>query len=174
MVKKSGVLLAVFLSLNAALFAEDDGQDTRRFFMGGGVSFTPVSSSEGSGEFSFLLYHNNFDIRNHFVFRGAGLKDGPDDYGILTLSEKISVGGITLGGRFRVYGFVEGGAGVYSGNGKKFFTMPLAYTFGGGGGTDIFYTGSGSIYFETGYLGYMLGSTHIGGPFFQIGWRGYF
>jgi hypothetical protein len=173
MVKKWGVLLAVFLSLNAALFAEEDGKNIGRFFVGGGVNFTPASDGGGYGEFSFLI-HNNIDLRNHFVLRGAGLKDRTDDYGLLILSEKISWGGITLGGRFRVYGFVEGGAGIYSGKGKPLFKMPLAYTFGGGGGTDIFYTSSGSIYFETGYLGYILGSTYIGGPVFQIGWRGYF
>jgi hypothetical protein len=175
MVKRLGVLLAVFVSLNADLFAEEDGKNSGRFFAGGGVNFTPASNGGGGyGEFSFPLYHNNFDLRNHFVLRGAGLEDGVDKYGILSLSEKLSAGGITLDGRFRVYGFVEGGIGVHSGNGKPLFELPLAYTFGGGGGTDIFYTGNGSIYFETGYLGYMLGSTYIGGPVFQTGWRGYF
>jgi hypothetical protein len=72
------------------------------------------------------------------------------------------------------YCFAEGGAGAYGGKGKAFFGLPLAYAFGGGGGADIFYAGGGSIYFETGYLGYMLGSTYAGGPIFQIGWRGYF
>jgi hypothetical protein len=174
MVKKWSVLLAVFLSLNAALLAEEDGKSIGRFFAGGGVSFTPRSNGGGYGEFSFLLYHNNFDVRNHFVLRGAGLEDGANKYGLLSLSEKLSVGGITPDGCFRVYSFVEGGVGFHSGNGKPFFELPPAYTFGGGGGTDIFYASGRSIYFETGYLGYMLGSTYIGGPIFQIGWRGYF
>ena len=174
MLKKLGFLLAVFLFLNAALFAEEDGQDIGRLFLGGGASFTPSSNGGGYGEFSFLLYHNKIDIRNHFVLRGAGLKEGTDNYGIITLSEKVSVGGFTPDGRFRLYGFIEGGAGIYAGDGKPLFELPLAYTFGGGGGTDIFYSDSGSIYFETGYLGYMLDSTYIGGAIFQIGWRGYF
>jgi hypothetical protein len=174
MVKKAGVLVAVLLSLHAALFAEEGGRTIARFFTGGGVSFAPASSGGGHGEFSFLLYHNKFDIRNHFVLLGAGLEDGADAYGIITLSEKLSWGGITLDGRFRVYGFGEGGVGVHSGNGKPLFGLPLAYAFGGGGGSDIFYNHRGSIYFETGYLGYVLGSTYIGGPVFRIGWRGYF
>jgi hypothetical protein len=172
--KKAGIVLAVFVSLHAALSAEEDGQRIGRFFTGGGTTFAPVSRGGGHGEFSFLIYHNNFDMRNHIVLRGAGLKDGADTFGLLTLSEKLSMGGVTLNGRFRVYGFVEGGAGVYAGKGKRLFELPLAYTFGIGGGTDIFYTLGGSIYVETGYLGYMLGSAHIGGPVFQIGWRGYF
>jgi hypothetical protein len=174
MFKKVGFLLVVFLSLNATLFAEEDGQDIGRFFLGGGVNFTSASNGGGNGEFSFLLYHNKLDIRNHFIFRGAALKEGTDNYGIMTLSEKISVGHITLDSRFRVYSFIEGGGGIYAGDEKSFLEMPLVYTFGGGGGTDIFYSDSGSIYFETGYLGYMLGSTYIGGAIFQIGWRGYF
>jgi hypothetical protein len=174
MVKKLGVVLAVFVSLNGTLPAEEGGKYIGRFFAGGGSSFAPAANGGGHGEFSFLLYHNNLDIRNHVILRGAGLKNKADTYGVLTLSEKVSVGGSTSDGRFRVYSFFEGGIGIHSGNGKPFFELPLAYTFGGGGGTDIFYTGNGSIYFDTGYLGYVLGSTYIGGPVFQIGWRGYF
>jgi hypothetical protein len=174
MVKKLGFALAAFMLLNGTLSAEEGGKNIGRFFAGGGVSFTPASDGGGHGEFSFPLYRGNFDIRSHFILRGAGLKDGADTYGVLTLSEKVSAGGVTPDGRFRVYCFAEGGAGAYGGKGKAFFGLPLAYAFGGGGGADIFYAGGGSIYFETGYLGYMLGSTYVGGPVFQIGWRGYF
>jgi hypothetical protein len=58
MVKRLGILLAVFVSLNAALFAEEDGKNSGRFFAGGGVNFTPASNGGGYGEFSFPLYHH--------------------------------------------------------------------------------------------------------------------
>jgi hypothetical protein len=177
MLRKAGILLAVFVSLNAALFAEEDGKSIGRFFAGGGTSFGPASSGGGHGEFSFLIYHNRVDVRNHFVLRAEGLEDGTDSYGVLILSEKLSWGGVAPDGRFRVYGFGEAGLGFYAGgppDREESFGSALVYSFGGGGGTDIFYSSNGSIYFETGYLGRLLGSTYIQGPIFQIGWRGYF
>lgn len=172
--KKMAALLVVLGLLWVPAFADESTAKVGRLFAGGGITFTPQSPGEGYGEFSFLLYHNNWDIRNHFIIRGAGLRDGGNDYGLLTISEKISFGGVLSDNRFRVYGFLEGGIGLFGHGSKRFFEFPLVYVFGGGGGTDIFFSKDGSIYLESGYLGQMLGSAYIGGPIFQIGWRGYF
>jgi hypothetical protein len=174
MYKKMAALLVVLGLLCVPAFADESTEKAGWFFAGGGTTFTPQSPGGGYGEFSFLLYHNNWDIRNHFIIRGAGLRDRGDNYGLLTISEKISFGGILSDNRFRVYGFFEGGAGLFGHDSKDFFEFPLVYGFGGGGGTDIFFSKDGSVYLESGYLGQILGSAYIGGPIFQIGWRSYF
>ena len=76
--------------------------------------------------------------------------------------------------KFRSYGYIEGGIGLWGDKNKNFFEMPLAYTFGGGGGTDIFLKENFSIYFEAGALIYVLDDEWKSGGMFQIGWKGYF
>jgi hypothetical protein len=174
MYKKLVVFMIVFAVFCVNLFSQETTEDVKRFFTGGGITFSPNVDGAGHGEFSFLLYHNKLDIRNHILLRGTGLVIDNVNYGLLTLSEKISLGGIISNNRFRSYTFLEGGIGFFGNNDKKFFSTPLAYSFGAGGGTDIFMGKNGSVYLEAGYLGHILGSKYIGRPMFQIGWRGYF
>jgi hypothetical protein len=154
---------------------EENSDDVGRFTMGGGSTFSPASNGGGHGEFAFLIYHNGLDIRNHFVIRGSSTTDkNGADYGTFTLSEKISLGGISPNKLMRIYGFGEGGIGFWGNDTKVLLKTPLAFVFGGGGGTDIFFTRHLSVYLESGYLGYLLDGKIIGGPIFQIGWRSHF
>ncbi|MDR3160718.1 MAG: hypothetical protein LBU28_03790 [Spirochaetaceae bacterium] len=98
---------------------------------------------------------------------------GGDTFGSVALSEKISIGGIQPG-KFRSYAFAEGGVGFYGAPSKPFFDMPLCYSFGIGGGTDIFLTEDASIYFETGWLGQLASEDLFHGTMIQIGWRSWF
>jgi hypothetical protein len=158
----------VWVCLCAGLFAQEAGP---KFSLGGGVSAAAGFTGGGHGEFSFPLYRGDtgLDIRNHVVLRGGG----GDTFGSATLSEKISLGGI-LPGKFRSYAFAEGGVGFYGAPSKPFFDMPLCYSFGVGGGTDIFLTEETSIYFEVGWLGQLTSDKLLHGTMIQIGWRGWF
>jgi hypothetical protein len=162
--KKIFILLVLFLLVGSMfLFAQ-----TPKLSIGGGPFFTNYTGGGGSADIAFLIYNkNSFDIRNHFIFRGTGA----DDFGgLISLSEKISIGGL-LENKFRSYGYIEGGIGLW---GNEFFGKPLAYTFGGGGGTDIFLMERFSIYFEAGALIYVLDNEWKSGGMFQIGWKEYF
>jgi hypothetical protein len=158
----------VWVCLCAGLSAQEA---MPRFFTGGGISAAAGFTGGGHGEFGFLMYHGDrgLDIRNHVLLRGGG----GDTFGSVTLSEKLSLGGI-LPGKFRSYAFAEGGLGFYGVSSKPFFDMPLCYSFGGGGGTDIFLTEKASIYFETGWLGHLTSDGLLHGTLIQIGWRGWF
>ena len=144
-----------------------------RLSLGGGLFLSSSAmNTGGSAEFAFLLFHGNentWDIRNHIVFRGGKFSEG----GIMMLSEKISFGGI-VAGDWRSYGYVEGGIGITANETKGFFEMPLAFSFGCGGGTDIFLTTTLSIYFEAGGLFVKSDEKWNGGGIFQIGWKGWF
>jgi hypothetical protein len=142
-----------------------------KFFTGGGISAAAGFVGGGHGEFGFPLYRNDkgLDIRNHIALRGGG----GDNFGSLTLSEKISLGGV-MPGKFRSYAFAEGGLGFYGTPSKPVFDTPLCYSFGGGGGTDIFLTEGTSIYFEAGWLGQFALDDLLHGTMIQIGWRGWF
>ncbi|MDR1324976.1 MAG: hypothetical protein LBK00_02955 [Treponema sp.] len=173
MYKKSFVLfILIFICSN--LFAQEETGTVKRFFFGGGITFSPIITGGGHGEFALLLYHNGFDLRNHFVIRGNSISDNGIDYGTITLSEKISFGGISPNKLMRMYGFGEGGIGFFGNETKDLVKTPLAYVFGGGGGTDFFFMEKASIYFEAGWLGHLLDNKVCGSPIFQIGWRGYF
>ena len=164
--KKISCLFVVFLVVGSTfLFAQ-----TPKFSLGSGPFFTTYIGGGGFADFGFLLFNkNSLDIRNHFVIRGAGFENG----GLLSLAEKISIGGL-MENKFRSYGYIEGGIGLWGDKNKNFFEMPLAYTFGGGGGTDIFLKENFSIYFEAGALIYVLDDEWKSGGMFQIGWKGYF
>jgi hypothetical protein len=176
MFKKKAFLLVAAVLFCADLQArEENSGGVERFTVGGGSTFSPDTGGGGYGEFAFLIYHNGWDIRNHFVIRGNSPTDENDvDYGVFTLSEKISFGGLSSNKLMRVYGFAEGGVGFWGNDTKAIFKTPLAFIFGGGGGTDIFFSKHLSVYVESGWLGYLLDSKIIGGPIFQIGWRGHF
>jgi hypothetical protein len=165
--KKIFCFFVVFLAVSSTfLFAQ-----TPKFSLGGGAVFTNYTGGSGVADFSFLLFNkNSLDIRNHFVLRGAGFDGG----GLLSLAEKISVGSLLEENKFRSYGYIEGGIGLWGDKNKDFFEMPLAYTFGGGGGIDRFLREDFSIYFEAGALIYVLDNNWKSGGVFQIGWKGYF
>jgi hypothetical protein len=176
MFKKTAFLLMTAVLSCASLSArEGDSDDVERFTVGGGLTLSPATNGGGHGEFVFLIYHNGWDIRNHFVIRGNSITDKSGaDCGTVTLSEKISFGGISPNTLMRVYGFAEGGIGFWGNGAKVIFKTPLAFVFGGGGGTDIFFSKGLSVYLEAGWLGHLLDTKIIGGPVFQIGWRNHF
>jgi hypothetical protein len=103
------------------------------------------------------------------VLRGGG----GDGFGSAAVSEKISLGGM-MPGKFRSYAFAEGGLSFYGTPSKPFFDMPLCYSFGGGGGTDIFLGEEASIYVEAGWLGQLASNDLLHGTVIQIGWRWWF
>jgi hypothetical protein len=158
----------VWVCLCAGLSAQEG---MPKFSAGGGISAAAGFVGGGHGEFSLLIYHGDtgLDIRNHVALRGGG----GDNFGSAVLSEKISLGGMTPG-KYRSYAIVEGGVGFYGTSSKPFFDMPLCYSFGGGGGTDIFFTEGSSIYFETGWLGQLASEELLHGTMIQIGWRRWF
>jgi hypothetical protein len=144
-----------------------------RFTSAGGLFFTNYTNGGGFGDIGFLIFNRNLlDIRNHLVFRGAGLSESS---GLFSLSDKLSIGQL-VEKKFRSYGYLEGGIGLWGNEKKGFFDSPvLTYTFGAGGGTDIFlYEEYFSIYFEAGALIYALDSEWLHGGMFSIGWKGWF
>jgi hypothetical protein len=167
------VFLIFTLVFGYSLLADEasSGLETvPKLSLGGGTFFAQYISGGGFADFSFLIFNKNyFDLRNHFVLRGASYEMG----GFLTLSEKLSIGGLVVN-KFRSYGYIEGGIGLWGNDTKKLFEMPLAYSFGGGGGTDIFLGEKNSIFFEAGCLINILDKEWKSGGIFQIGWKGYF
>lgn len=166
--KKIFVSCILFLSVGSiCLFAQ-----TPKLSIGGGGFFTNYIGGGGLTDIAFLVYNkDSFDIRNHVIFRGATFTENSG--GFVSLSEKISFGRL-VENKFRSYGYIEGGVGLWRNENKDFFEAPLAYTFGGGGGTDIFLDEHSSIFFETGGLIYAFDDDWKAGGVFQIGWRGYF
>jgi hypothetical protein len=166
--KRIFVSFVLFFSVGSIfLFAQ-----TPKSSIGGGTFFTNYIGGGGFTDIAFLIFNkDSFDIRNHFILRGASLTE--DSSGFLSLSEKISFGGL-VEKKFRSYGYIEGGVGLWGNENKAFFGTPLAYTFGGGGGTDIFLGEQSSIFFEAGVLIYIFDNDWKQGGMFQIGWRGYF
>jgi len=147
-----------------------DIETVPRFSFGGGSFLTSGFMYGGNADFAFILYHkNNWDIRNHLVFRGGYFADG----GIISLLEKISFGGILIN-NWRTFGYIEGGIGITANKTKSFFEQPFTYSIGGGGGTDIFLTGAMSIFFEVGGLFNITNGIWSGGSIFQIGWKSWF
>jgi len=168
-VKKISILLILGFAC-AQIFAQEN-EAVPRFGLGGGSFLSGGSmNSGGSADFSFLLFHKNvLDIRNHIVFRGGSFSEG----GIMMLLEKISVGGM-ITGKWRSYGYIEGGIGITANETKKFFEQPFTYSFGGGGGTDLFLWDNLSIFFEAGGLFIVTDRKWINGGIFTIGWKGWF
>jgi hypothetical protein len=142
---------------------------TLKFSSGAGIFLVNYMDGGAIGDIAFLIFNKNFlDIRNHFVIRGGTLLN--DSGGLLSISEKISLGGL-VENKYRVYGYFEGGVGFWGNGNKEFFKTPLTYTFGGGGGTDIFLVKRYSIYFEAGVLVHLLGNENKNSTMLQIGWK---
>jgi hypothetical protein len=163
-----GLAFCLFLPADTP---SSDLETIPKLTLGGGTFFGNYVYGGGFADFSFLIFNkNHLDLRNHFVLRGAGLDN---EGGFLTLSEKLSFGGFVVK-KFRSYGYIEGGIGLWGNNNKNFIEMPLVYSFGGGGGTDIFLSKNLSIFFETGCLINIMDQQWKSGGIFQIGWKGYF
>jgi len=75
---------------------------------------------------------------------------------------------------WRSYGYIESGIGFTANGIKSFIEQPYTFSFGGGGGTDIFLTGAMSIFFEVGGLFNITNGAWSGGSIFQIGWKSWF
>jgi hypothetical protein len=165
--KKNFFLFVLFFATGSVFLSAQ----TKKLTIGGGTFFTSYIDGGGFADIGLLIFNkNSFDIRNHFVLRGGGIGDSQG--GFLSLSEKISIGGLEEN-KFRSYGYVEGGIGLWGNKGKGFFEMPPAYTFGGGGGTEIFMREHSCIFFEAGALIYIFDDNWKSGGMFQIGWKGY-
>jgi hypothetical protein len=172
MSKKMAVLLAVSVLFCATLFAEKNSEELGSFLLGGGLTFLPENIAAGNFEFGFLLFNRSVDIRNHILLRAGGFTRNGINYGLLRLSEKISLGAIAFNNLFRFYTFGEGGLGFFAHNkDSEIFAIPVTSNFGGGAGADIFYTNDGSFYLELGYMGHMIKSEYRGGILGQIGFR---
>ena len=166
------LIFSLYLIIGISISVTAQGNESLlRFSFGGGLFFTSGSmDTGGSADFAFLIYQKNtFDVRNHFVFRGANFLDG----GIMMITEKISFGGMVTGD-WRSYGYIEGGIGATANKTKGFFEPPFTYSIGGGGGTDLFLTETMSIYFEAGGFFIITNGVWNGGSIFQIGWRSWF
>ena len=162
------VLFIIVLASGVELFAQENRTDEKipKLSLGGGPFFANDFGGGGYADFALLIFNKNgWDIRNHFVFRGGGLST---DGGMMSFSEKISVGGL-MQNKFRSYGYIEGGIGLLANTNKGFFETPLTATFGGGGGTDIFLTETFCIFFEAGSLMYITDGDWLGGGMLQIG-----
>jgi len=163
----------LIIGISAIAIAQEN-EAVPRFSLGGGLFLSGggAMDSGGSADFAFLIFHgdgNAWDIRNHLVFRGGNFSEG----GFMMLSEKISFGGMVTED-WRSYGYAEGGIGITANETKGFFEKPIAFSFGVGGGTDIFLTATRSIYFEAGGLFIKSDGGWNGGGIFQIGWKGWF
>jgi len=154
-----------------AIVVAQENKAVPRFSLGDGLFLSGGSlDTGGSADFTFLVFQRNvFDIRNHLAFRGSNFSEG----GIIILLEKISFGGMAAGD-WRSYGYIEGGIVITANETKGFFEEPFAFSFGGGGGTDIFLTPMTSIYFEAGGLFVKSDAGWNGGGIFQICWKGWF
>ena len=134
----------IIIGISGIAIAQEN-ESVPQFSLGGGLFLlSGAMDSGGSADFAFLIFHgdgNAWDIRNHLVFRGGNFSEG----GFMMLSEKISFGGMVTED-WRSYGYAEGGIGITA------FEKPIAFSFGGGGGTDIFLNATTSIYFEAGGL----------------------
>jgi hypothetical protein len=173
MVKKVPILLILaFIGIN--LNSQENDFIFKPFFGGGGATATFASAGNygvgGYGEFAFLFYDKGLQISNHFIGRGDSITVNSDNkYGSGSLITKISFSGYLQKEFLRSYTFIEGGIGF--GGGDNSFAYNLI--FGGGGGIDLFYHKTGSVYLEAGYLQHYVNNELIGGITLSIGTRGY-
>jgi len=173
MKKISAFLVIAFIGMS--LSANENGFTFKPLFGGGGGTAVFDGSGGyglgGSGEFAFLFYWNKgLQISNHIIGRGDSITtQSGTHYGFGSIMEKISFGGFLSKNFLRSYTFIEGGIGFGGGNG----TSALNFIFGGGGGIDLFYHKSGSIYLEAGYLQHYVNAELVGGVSISIGSRGW-
>lgn len=156
-------------------FSQEGGSS---FLRGLHVSSGFVMGTEkngGYGDIGFPIFQNDqWDIRNNVGIHGYG----GEGYGYAFLSEKISVGGWFKKTEiaFRPYGSITVNGGVFGGNGKSLFSLPLSLEILGSGGFEIMYYASQSFFIEYGggcifTMPFTFGS---GGSFIAMGMRYYF
>jgi len=171
---KKIVILLVFGFACAQTYAQESGFTLKPFFGGGGGTATFDSVGNygigGYGEFACLFYDRGLQIGGHIIGRGDSITvNSNTQYGSGSLLLKLSFGGFFRNDLLRSYGFLEGGAGI----GGNSDTFAYNIIFSGGGGIDIFWHKSGSIYLEAGYLQHYVNNDLIGGVTLSIGSRGY-
>jgi hypothetical protein len=171
--KLTAFLFITFFGTN--LFGQENGFTLKPLFGGGGATAvfdgTGGYGLGGIGEFALLFYDNGLQVSNHFVGRGDSVTAVSGIiYGTGSIMEKVSFGGYLPKDFLRSFAFVEVGIGFGGGNG----TTALNLLFGGGGGIDLFYYNSGSIFLEVGYLQHYLNSEIIGGVSISVGSRGWY
>lgn len=168
------VLCAIIALAVAPLFADE------AFCVSGGALQNHVGKDGnqigGFGEFGFRLYSKgSFFVWDHLTLRGYSFGADGKDYGALTISDKLIIGGNSRNGPFRTYGFIEGGAGIGLG-GVAPSVAPL-FSCAGGGGIDVLYDVRSSFFIEFGGQGFFapaLGVPALGGMILELGWRGFF
>jgi hypothetical protein len=162
--KRIATLAYIFFALLAAnIYAENS-----RWSFSGGAFYAHYIDGGGFMDINVIMFNrDSFDIRGHLLLRGGG---NPERV-FFSLSPKLSLGQYFRDNLFFCYGYGEGGMGIFSAQDKQFFEMPLAYTFGGGGGIEVYLTENFSMYFETGILAYVLGEEFKNGGVFNFGWK---
>jgi hypothetical protein len=172
--KMTVLLIMAFIGFN--LNAQENGWTFRPFFGGGGGTATFGGAGNygigGYGEAAFLFYDKGLQIGSHFIGRGDSVTvNSNNNYGTGSILAKLSFGGPLPKDFLRSYGFIEGGVGFGGGNNSGFTNN---FIFGGGGGIDLFWHESASIYLEDGYLQHYVNNELVGGVTLSIGSRGYF
>jgi len=172
---KRWIIAAVFIFVCMNLAANEQGFTFRPYYGGGGFSGVIGGTGDyglgGVGEFAFLFYDKGLQMGLSFIGRGDGITtELGNNYGTGSILGKVSFGGFFPVNFLRSYTFVEGGVGFGGGNG----TAAMNLIFGGGGGIDLFYHRTGSIYLEVGYLQHYINNELMGGVSLVIGSRGYF
>ena len=174
-VKKLTFLIFIAF-LGVSLNAQEDGFTFRPFFGGGGgtavFTGTGGQSFGGIGEFAVLFYTRGEMLWcAHIVGRGDSITtSNGNNYAIGGITGKVSLGGFLPVRFLRSYSFIEGGVGFGGGDGTRTSNM----IFGGGGGIDLFFHRTGSIYLEAGYLQHFINGALVGGVSITIGTRGFF
>jgi hypothetical protein len=171
--KLATFLIIAFFGTN--LFGQENGFILKPLFGGSGATAvfdgTGKYSVGGFGEFALLFYDKGLQVSNHFVGRGDSVTAVSGIiYGTGSIMEKVSFGGYLPKDFLSSYAFVVGGIGIGGGNGNT----ALNLLFGGGGGIDLFYYNSGSVFLEIGYLQHFLNDEIIGGVSISVGSRGWY
>ena len=159
-----------FIIITTNTYADDS-----RWNFSGGVFYVHYIDGGGFMDINVIVHNwnstdsrrNSFDFRTHLLFRGGG----NPERAFFTISPKLSLGQYFSDNLFFCYGYGEGGIGIFNNQYSKFFKMPLAYTFGGGGEIEVYLTKNFSMYFETGILANILSEEFKNGGVFQMGWR---
>jgi hypothetical protein len=174
---KKLAIFVVFAFIGINLNAQENGFTFTPHFGGGGFSTIFTFDRSGKyvagtqGEFAFLFFENNFQISYSIIGKGSSISTGyGDNYGTGSITNKISLGGYLPKDFLRSYSFIEGGIGFGAGTG----TNALSYIFGGGGGIDLFFNETGTIYTEFGYLQHYIHHELVGGIAVSLGVRRYF
>jgi hypothetical protein len=173
------ILLALFLIPCLSSFAGEKSDDQKtpdtKFILGAGFTWTNNPELLGGHfEFGIVLYKNILYIQNNFMLRGGGFDVDGNDYTLFTLSDKI-IFGRNSKSPLTIYTYLEGGAGIFGNQTKKFFDSPIAVTVGFGGGGELSSEDFGGFYIEVGYIGQMTNLNYpVSGIIMQVGWRIFF